>query len=102
VVSNALRLNLFSIRDASHDKKGKGAEIVHTEPAMERTIRIKGMMCGHCEARVKNALEALSEVEEAVVSHTAGTAVVSLKEAVDDSKLKEAIEEQMYQVLSIQ
>ncbi|MDO5548954.1 MAG: heavy metal translocating P-type ATPase [Eubacteriales bacterium] len=103
VVSNALRLNLFQIRNAGRDKKIKGAAapVESSGSERERTIRIKGMMCEHCEARVRNALEALPEVEDAVVSHTAGTAVVSLNAEVDNGTLKQAVEEQMYQVLSI-
>lgn len=68
---------------------------------MTRTMKIEGMMCGHCEARVKKALEALPEVTEAVVSHEAGTAVVTLNAPVEDKALKKAIEAQDYKVVSI-
>lgn len=69
---------------------------------MEKTMKIKGMMCGHCEARVKKCLEALPGVEEAVVSHEAGTAVVTLSTDVSDEALKKAVEDQDYQVLGIE
>ena len=69
---------------------------------MEKTLKIEGMMCGHCEARVKKALEALPEVQQAVASHEAGTAVVTLSSEVADAALKEAVEAQDYQVLGIQ
>ena len=68
---------------------------------MKKTMVIKGMMCGHCEANVKKTLEAIPQVEEAVVSHEAGTAVVTLKEAVDDAVLKKAVEDKDYEVVSI-
>ena len=68
---------------------------------MEKTMEIKGMMCGHCEARVKKALEALPEVTEAIVSHEAGTAVVKLSAAVSDDVLKKAVEDQDYEVTDI-
>lgn len=68
---------------------------------MEKTMKIEGMMCSHCEARVKKALEALPEVEQAEVSHAAGTAVVTLKSAIDDAALKAAVEAQDYKVLSV-
>ena len=102
VVSNALRLNLFQLRDSSRDKKiRQAAGSVPQDDGMQRTIKIKGMMCEHCEARVRHALEALPEVAQAEVSHKKGTAVVSLNAEVDNDKLKQAVEEQMYQVLSI-
>ena len=69
---------------------------------MEKTMKIEGMMCGHCEARVKKALEALPQVESASVSHESGTAVVTLKEAVDNSVLTKAVEDQDYKVVSVQ
>lgn len=69
---------------------------------MERTMKIEGMMCGHCEARVKKVLEALPEVTEAAVSHESGTAVVTLSAAVSDDALKQAVEAQDYTVTSIQ
>ncbi len=104
VVSNALRLNLVDIYQAGKDKKRKAVPIQQLEEKdeMVKTLKIKGMMCGHCEARVKGVLEALPEVAEAVVSHEKGTAVVTLKEEVADQKLKETVEEQGYQVLGIQ
>ena len=69
---------------------------------MKKTMHIEGMMCGHCEARVKKALEALPAVSEAVVSHTAGTAVVTLQSPVDDAALKKAVEDKDYKVLGIE
>ena len=125
VVTNALRLNLFGMYDASKDKKrrkkgntaGNGSRSANTGSAttaqpeenqiekenkdMEKTMEIKGMMCGHCEARVKKALEALPEVTEAIVSHEAGTAVVKLSTAVSDDVLKKAVEDQDYEVTGI-
>ena len=102
VVTNALRLNLFQLRDSSRDKKiRQAAGSVPQDDGMKRTIKIKGMMCEHCEARVRHALEALPEISQAEVSHKKGTAVVSLNAEVDNDKLKQAVEEQMYQVLSI-
>ncbi len=155
VVTNALRLNLFRVHDASKDKKIKSAvdkikvcngteaceiksenaekndkenknyaddtikeknwETANVSDAdnkekneerkevniMKKTMKINGMMCGHCEARVKKALEALTEVEQADVSHEAGTAVVTLKSEVSDDVLKNAVEEQDYEVVSI-
>ena len=102
VVTNALRLNLFQLRDSSRDKKiRQAAGSVPQDDGMQRTIKIKGMMCEHCEARVRHALEALPEISQAEVSHKKGTAVVSLNAEVDNDKLKQAVEEQMYQVLSI-
>lgn len=104
VVTNALRLNLFKLHDAAHDRP------LHRKPsrkaekeiqAMEKTMKIEGMMCGHCEARVKKALEALPGVAGAQVSHEAGTAVVTLSAPVDDAALKAAVEAQDYPVLEI-
>ena len=69
---------------------------------MEKTMKIEGMMCGHCEAAVKKALEALPQVDEAVVSHEAGTAIVTLNAEVDDEVLKKAVEAQDYPVTGIQ
>ncbi|MCI9148124.1 MAG: heavy metal translocating P-type ATPase [Hungatella sp.] len=100
VVSNALRLNLFRIYDAGRDKKIKGKKT--EELTMEKTMKIEGMMCGHCEARVKKCLEALTEVEMAAVSHETGTAVVTLKSEISDDVLKKAVEDQDYKVVSIQ
>ena len=125
VVTNALRLNLFGMYDAGKDKKrrkkdsttGNGSRSANIGSAtavqpeenqkekenkdMEKTMEIKGMMCGHCEARVKKALEALPEVTEAIVSHEAGTAVVKLSAAVSDDVLKKAVEDQDYEVTDI-
>ena len=143
VVSNALRLNLFRIHDASHDRKrvhgskdikkaneeagkieeiGKadeenakteiGKEEIEIEKEriekkkmedqnMTKTMKIEGMMCGHCEARVKKVLEELEQVTEAVVSHENGTAVVTLSGEIDDDVLKKAVEDQDYKVLEI-
>ena len=125
VVTNALRLNLFGMYDAGKDQKrrkkgntaGTGSRSANTGSAttaqpeenqiekenkdMEKTMEIKGMMCGHCEARVKKALEALPEVTEAIVSHEAGTAVVKLSTAVSDDVLKKAVEDQDYEVTGI-
>ncbi|WP_455600176.1 heavy metal translocating P-type ATPase [Cloacibacillus sp.] len=103
VVTNALRLNFFKMYDAGKDKKintdhKKSKERI----TMEKTIKIEGMMCGHCEATVKKALEALPQVEVANVDHTAGTAVVTLKDAVQDEVLKKAVEDKDYKVVSIQ
>ena len=101
VVSNALRLNLLNLRDAKKDKplKFKHSKEVAT---MEKTMNIEGMMCGHCEARVKKALEALPEVSAASVSHESGTAVVTLSAQLADEALKKAVEDQDYKVLGIQ
>ncbi len=101
VVSNALRLNLFNLQDA---KKDKPIKMKHKEEAkiMEKTMKIEGMMCGHCEARVKKALEALPEVAEAAVSHENGTAVVTLSANLSNDALKQAVEAQDYAVTSIQ
>ena len=125
VVTNALRLNLFGMYDAGKDKKrrkkgsttGNGSRSANTGSAtavqpeenqkekenkdMEKTMEIKGMMCGHCEARVKKALEALPEVTEAIVSHEAGTAVVKLSAAVSDDVLKKAVEDQDLSLIHI-
>ncbi|MCI8672503.1 MAG: heavy metal translocating P-type ATPase [Lachnospiraceae bacterium] len=102
VVTNALRLNLVSIHDGSKDKKRKTNQNQTEVTEMTKTMNIEGMMCGHCEARVKKCLEALEQVTEAVVSHEAGTAVVTLVEDVSDDVLKNAVEAQDYKVLSIQ
>ena len=113
VVSNALRLNWFKLRDPRHDHKRRGMRPdkqparpqttdQREELSMKRTIKIEGMMCPHCEARVKKALEALPGVTEAVASHEAGTAVVTLSEPVEDEALKKAVEEQDYTVVGIE
>ena len=102
VVSNALRLNFCKVYDASHDKKIKKSKKKVEEKNMTRTMKIEGMMCKHCEARVKKVLEALPEVAEAVVSHEAGTAVVTLSAELANDVLKKTIEDQDYTVLDIQ
>ena len=101
VVSNALRLNLFDVRNSAKDRKIKAKHKEAVKP-MEKTMKIEGMMCGHCEARVKKALEALPEVAQAVVSHEAGTAVVTLKAAIADDVLKKAVEAQDYTVTAVE
>ena len=123
VVSNALRLNLFDLHSTKHDRKPKSAAlpaapvqpaaaentaepvsapVVKEDNAMKKTLHVEGMMCGHCEARVKKALEALPAVDEAVVSHEAGTAIVTLNAEVSDADLKEAVEDQDYKVTGIE
>ncbi|MBQ7775732.1 MAG: metal-transporting ATPase, partial [Lachnospiraceae bacterium] len=103
VVSNALRLNWFKMYDTSKDYKVKNKLKEEKEQkSMEKTMKIEGMMCGHCEARVKKVLEALDAVEVAVVSHEAGTAVVTLKSEISNEELKKVIEDQDYKVLEIQ
>lgn len=102
VVTNALRLNLFDMRSTKRDRKRrhtkkKGKEV----KIMNKTMKINGMMCGHCEARVKKALEALPEVTEAVVSHETETAVLTLSAPAADEVLKKAVEDQDYEVVSI-
>ncbi len=118
VVMNALRLNLLKVHDASRDKKGKKAinpgpdgVLLPVEPevteeskgdnTMTKTMQIEGMMCGHCEATVKKALEALPQVDEAVVSHEQGTAVVTLNAEIEDAVLKKAVEDKDYAVKGI-
>lgn len=105
VVSNALRLNLFKVNNASKDKRRKdalGSEPLLIEEEGEiKTLKIKGMMCEHCEARVKKALEGIKGVESATVSHKKGTAIVRLSEPVSDQVMKEAVEKEEYKVLSI-
>ena len=101
VVSNALRLNFFHLRDASKDKIRKRKE-KKEKKEMKKTLKIEGMMCGHCEARVKKVLEALEGVAEAQVSHEAGTAIVTLEAEVADDVLKKTVEDQDYKVLDIQ
>ena len=105
VVTNALRLNLFRISRADKDRKLKTALSTlsladsQSTSSLELTLHIKGMMCGHCEATVKNCLEAFPEVEEAIVSHEAGTAVLKLNAQPNLSALKKAVKEKGYQVL---
>ena len=103
VVTNALRLNLFSIHNGAKDRKIKPVTIIVKEKTtMEKTMKIEGMMCTHCEARVKKALEALDAVEQAQVSHEAGTAVVTLSGEVSNDVLKNAVEAQDYPVISVE
>ena len=110
VVSNALRLNLFRLRDPSADKPLTPVSLPtehfqqfeREESNMTKTIRIEGMMCPHCEARVKKTLEKFEMIESAVVSHEAGTAVVTLSAPIDEAAVKQAIEDQDYQVLGIE
>lgn len=103
VVSNALRLNFCKVHDASKDKAITNKEKSAKEKTnMTKTMKINGMMCGHCEARVKKVLEALPQVEEAVVSHEAGTAVLTLVEEISNDELKKVIEDQDYEVLSVE
>ena len=105
VVTNALRLNLFRISRADKDRKLKTAlsnlslADSQSSSSLELTLHIKGMMCGHCEATVKNCLETFPEVEEAIVSHEAGTAVLKLNAQPNLSALKKAVKEKGYQVL---
>ena len=100
VVTNALRLNLFNLHDAGKDKPIRNKK--HKEAkTMEKTLHIEGMMCAHCEAHVKKALEAIDGVSAAVVSHEKGTAVVTLTKPVDNDVLRQAVEAQEYKVLSI-
>ena len=99
VVTNALRLNLFDIRSSKRDKKIKNKGEVKT---MEKTMKIEGMMCGHCEASVKKTLEAIDGVASADVSHETGTAIVTLSADVSNDTLKNAVEAQDYKVLSVE
>ena len=112
VCMNALRLNLVDPHDAGHDRKGKeipaealeavAAETKKEEITMTKTLKVEGMMCMHCEARVKKALEALPGVESAAADHTAGTAVVTLSVPVEDEALRAAVEAQDYKVLGVE
>lgn len=99
VVTNALRLNWFKLYNSSKDKKIKKKK--KEMQNMEKTMKINGMMCGHCSGRVKKVLEALPEVDEAIVSHEEGTAVVKLNTAVSEDVLKQTVEAQDYEVVSI-
>ena len=101
VVTNALRLNWFKIHDASRDRKIKRKK-KQEEKSMTRTMKIEGMMCGHCEAAVKKALEALAEVDVAEVSHETGTAVVTLNAEIANDVLKKTVEEKDYKVISVE
>jgi len=96
VVSNALRLNFFDLYSAKRDKKMKAAKEKKT---MEKTMKIEGMMCGHCSGRVKKVLEELPQVAEAMVSHEKGTAVITLNAPIDDAILKKTVEDQGYKVI---
>lgn len=99
VVTNALRLNLFKIHRSKGDRKIKQNHIKEFKP-MEKTMKIEGMMCGHCEARVKQTLEAFEQVDEAIVSHENGTAILKLNAEVSDEALKKAVEDQGYKVIA--
>ncbi|MBS7301193.1 MAG: heavy metal translocating P-type ATPase [Eubacteriales bacterium] len=104
VVTNALRLNLFKLRDASRDHKirQKDTDFTVSAPgAMRKTLHIEGMMCPHCEMRVKQALEAVPGVSEAAASHEKGTAEVTLSAQVDNDALRAAVEAQDYKVIAI-
>ena len=105
VVSNALRLNLFKMYDASKDKKLKAKKekkrSKKEDKTMKKIMHIEGMMCGHCEAAVKKALEALPQVDEAVVSHEAGTAELTLNAEIADDVLKKTVEDKDYTVTSV-
>ena len=104
VVTNALRLNLFKLRDASRDHKirQKDTDFTVSAPgAMRKTLHIEGMMCPHCEMRVNQALEAVPGVSEAAASHEKGTAAVTLSAQVDNDALRAAVEEQDYKVTAI-
>ena len=101
VVTNALRLNWFNVHDARKDKNVKSHKKQEVT-TMEKTMKIEGMMCEHCEARVKKTLEAIPQVDAAEVSHKAGTAVVTLNAEVGDDVLKKAVEDQDYKVLGIE
>ncbi len=96
VVTNALRLNYVDIGNGKRDKRIK---VKKEKKTMEKTIKIEGMMCCHCEARVKKLLEEFSQVDEAIVSHESGTAILKLNNKIDDEILKNAIEEQGYNVV---
>ena len=108
VVSNALRLNLCKLYSAKHDHKGKPMPEIHLaeqnkeETGMTKTLHVKGMMCGHCEARVKKALEAVDGVASAVADHNNGTAVVTLTKDVSNETLKAAVEAQDYEVTGVE
>ena len=112
VVTNALRLNLFKMHDASKDQKIKNSVVLEEiqvqnitkqeEKTMKKTMKIEGMMCGHCEAAVKKALESLEGVEEAIVSHEEGTAVVSMTNEVSDDVLTQTVEDKDYKVTEIE
>ena len=100
VVTNALRLNFFDVRNTKKDKKIKHKE--KEIKVMTKKMTIEGMMCGHCSARVKKVLEALPQVEEAIVSHEEGTAIVTLTERLADDILRKTVEDQDYKVISME
>ena len=102
VCMNALRLNLVKIHDASHDKKIKAKTKKSEEKTMTKTLKIEGMMCGHCEARVKKTLEAIDGIENAVPDHNANTAVITLSKDVSVDVIKAAIEAQDYKFLGVE
>ena len=121
VVTNALRLNLFKMYDASKDRKRKMKKVETAENTvsdivladknesenkeetkMTKTMKIEGMMCGHCESAVKKALEALEQVDTAEVSHEAGTAVVTLNSEISNEVLKKTVEDKDYTVTAIE
>ena len=103
VVSNALRLNLFNMRDASKDKKRKHKQVEQPqETTVEKTMKIDGMMCGHCENMVKTALEGIPGVEEATASASAGTAIILMKPGTNEAAMKKAVESAGYVVLSLE
>ena len=102
VVTNALRLNLFDMRNAGKDKPLKKRKAIKEETkTMEKTLKIEGMMCAHCEATVKKALEALEGVDVAEVSHEKGTAVITMSAPVEDAVLTKAVEDRDYKVISV-
>ena len=100
VVTNALRLNLFKINGSKRDKRIKRDSDTQEQENV-RIIKIKGMMCGHCEERVKKALEQLPEVKSVSADHKTGKATVVLNDTTDENKLKEAVEKEGYKVISI-
>jgi Cu2+-exporting ATPase len=103
VVTNALRLNLIDIYNPKRDKKiqNKNNNRKMEETTMTKTMNIEGMMCGHCEATVKKALEALPQVDEAVVSHEKGTAILTLNAEISNDELKKTVEDKEYKVTNI-
>lgn len=101
VVTNALRLNFFKLHDSSHDKRIKTELNDAPSETNEKTVSVKGMMCGHCEARVKKALEDINGIDEAIVSHEKGTAIISLSSDVSDKTIRKAIQDAGYKFLGI-
>ena len=120
VCMNALRLNMLDVHDPRHDKKIKRKTTAEKDEAwlyktketpetrekekktMTKTVNIKGMMCGHCEATVKKALEAIDGIDTATVSHDAGTAVIELSKDVDEALIKAAVEDKDFEFISVQ